>query len=251
MKRAAWGLWLPLTAAAIWQVAASAGLLSPLFFPSPLVLARTTGKMAANGELVRNAAATLLRTAVGFLIGSLAGLASGLWMGGVPSVRRSLDPVISALNATPRLSMLPLFMLLLGIGESVRIVVIALSSAVIVSIAAVEAVGGIHRAWVDLARNYGAGAWEMFGAVYVPAVLPQIFTGLRLALGHALVMAVSTELVIPSSGLGSMIWLAWQTFSTDRLYVAILLTAALGTVLNAGLRAMERRVIPWKSVGQG
>lgn len=247
MKRAMWGLWLPLAAVVLWQAGVSVGLLNPLFFPAPSQLLRSAARMTASGELPRNAGVTLLRTAAGFLIGSAIGLAAGLWMGSVAGVRRSLDPIVSALNATPRLSLLPLLLLLLGVGENVRITLIALSAAITVSIAAVEAVGNIHPAWVDLALNYGAQPFDVLRAVYLPACMPEVFTGLRLALGHSLVMAVSIELMLPSSGLGSMIWLAWQTFSVDRLYVAMILTAAIGTALNAGLYRLEKRLIPWKA----
>lgn len=246
MKRLAWQLWLPSTAALVWQVAAWAGWLNPLLFPAPVALARSAAGMIASGELGANASATLLRTAAGFLAGSAAGIAIGLSMGSFAGVRRTLDPMVSALNATPRLSLLPLLLLFFGITDGARIALIALSSMITVSIAAFEAVGNIHRAWVELAVNYGARPWDVGMSVYLPGCLPQLFTGLRLALGHALVMAVSIELVIPSSGLGSMIWLAWQTFSTDRLYVAILFTALLGVAQDAVLKRVERHVIPWK-----
>ena len=137
-------------------------------------------------------------------------------------------------------------MLFFGIGETSRLTLIALTALTITSIHAFDAVRNIHPAWVEMAVNYGASRWALVGAVYLPACLPQVFTGLRLALANALVIAVSCELVSPSTGLGSMIWLAWQTFSTDRLYVAILLTAIVGGALHAALRLLEKRLVPWK-----
>lgn len=246
MKRLAYGLWIPLTVLIAWQLASAAGWLNPLFFPAPSVLANAALKMAASGELASNAGATLGRTALGFLIGSSMGVVMGLLMGGIKSLGRSLEPLVSALNATPRLSLLPLLMLFFGVGEMALLILIALSSAIFSAIAAFDAAGNIRPVWVDLAVNYGAGRSVLFRTVYLPACLPQIFTGLRLALANALVISVSAELVSPSTGLGSMIWLAWQTFSTDRLYVAILLTAILGGLLHEALRVLERRVIPWK-----
>jgi ABC-type nitrate/sulfonate/bicarbonate transport system permease component len=246
MKRLGYGLWFPLTVLIAWQIASALGWLSPIFFPAPSVLAKSAAKMAVTGELARNAGATLGRTALGFLIGSSAGLTIGLLMGGMKSLGRSLEPVVSALNATPRLSLFPLLMLFFGVGETARLILIALSSAIIVAIAAFDAVGNIRPVWVDLAVNYGAGRSALFRTVYLHACLPQIFTGLRLALANALVIAISAELVSPSTGLGSMIWLAWETFSTDRLYVAIFVTAILGGLLHEALYVLERRVIPWK-----
>jgi len=246
VKRIAWALWLPCAVLLAWQIGSAAGWANRALFPPPSELARAAARMIASGELAANAGATLLRTVAGFSLGSAAGLMLGLSMGGFPGVRRTFDPVVSALNATPRLSLLPLLLLFLGITDSARIAIIALSSMITVAIAAFEAVGNIHPAWVQLAVNYGARRWNLATAVYLPGCLPQLFTGLRLALGHALVMAVSTELVLPSTGLGSMIWLAWQTFSTDRLYVAIAFTGLLGVGQDWALKRAERRCIPWK-----
>ena len=246
MRNLAWRLWLPVLVLLLWQLSASAGLLNPLFFPAPSVLFRAAVGMTVSGELARNTGATLARAAVGFLIGSVLGLAAGLWMGGMPRVRQSLEPVISAFNATPKLSLFPLLLLFLGVGETAKISIIALGSLVVVAIHALDAVCSLHPAWVDMAINYGASRRALFGEVYLPACLPQIYTGLRLALANALVIAISCELVSPSAGLGSMIWLAWQTFSPERLYIAVLLTAMLGILLHEALHRLEKRVVPWK-----
>jgi ABC-type nitrate/sulfonate/bicarbonate transport system permease component len=251
MKRLVWSLWVPLAVIASWQLAASAGWISPVFAPAPSVLLRSTAQMIRTGELIANVAATVARTAGGFLIGSAIGLAVGVAMGGMPNVLRSLDPIVSALNATPKLILLPLLLLLLGLGETARIALIALTVLVVVAIHTADAIRHIRPVWVELAVNYGADRRALIWDVYLPACLPQVFTGLRLALGQALVIAVSCELVSPSTGLGSMIWLAWQTFSTDRLYVAILVTAALGAILHEVLRRVEKRLVPWKPQNEG
>ena len=240
-------LWLPAAAIVIWQLAAFSGLLNPLFVPAPTVLLSSAAAMTQSGELPSNAAATLGRAAAGFLIGAAAGVSTGLLMGSITSVRQSIEPIVSALNATPKLSLFPLLMLMFGIGEAARLTLIALASFIITAIHALDALRNIHPAWVEVARNYGASRWALFSLVYLPACLPQVFSGLRLAMANALVLAISCELVNPSSGLGSLIWLAWQTFSTDRLYVAILTTAVLGGSLHAALRALERRLVPWKT----
>jgi ABC-type nitrate/sulfonate/bicarbonate transport system permease component len=246
MSRILWGLWLPLLALVAWQIAVGAGFLNPLFFPAPSTLAGSAVKMIRSGELEWNAAATLGRTVVGFLTGSAAGLAVGLLMGGIASIRKSLQPIVSALNATPKVSLLPILILFFGVGEAAPITLIALSSLVIVSIHTFDAVQQIRPVWVELAVNYGATKRTLFHKIYLPACLPPVFTGLRLALANALVVAVACELVTPSSGLGSMIWLAWQTFSTDRLWIALLTTALLGSLLHEFLRRLEKRLVPWK-----
>ncbi len=247
MKRLVWALWLPLLALAAWQIASGAGVLNPLFFPAPSALANSAVRLIKSGELLRNAAATLGRTAAGFLIGSAAGLGIGLLMGGIQGVRKSLQPMVGALNATPKMSLLPVLMLLLGVGEAAPITLIALGSMVIVSLHTFDAVEQIRPIWVEIAINYGANRGALFARVYLPACLPRVFTGLRLALANALVIAVACELINPSTGLGSMIWLSWQTFSTDRLWIALLATALIGGVLHEGLRQLEKRIVPWQA----
>ena len=246
MSRLAWRLWVPVMLIACWQLAAAAGWVSPLFAPAPSVLIRTAAGMISTGELPAHAAATLSRTAAGFLIGSAAGLGIGMLMGAVRRVFQSIDPIVSALNATPKLILLPLLFLLLGLGEAPRLVLIAITVLGIVAIHTADAVGHIRPAWVEMAVNYGANRRTLVRDVYLPACLPQVFTGLRLALGNALVIAVSCELVSPTDGLGSVIWLAWQTFAIDRLYVSILVTAILGAVLHGALRTLEKRLVPWR-----
>lgn len=251
MRRLAWRLWLPAVLVILWQLACSAGLLNPLFVPAPSTLLPAAARMAASGELARNVGATLGRMGAGFLIGSVFGLGTGLLMGSSPRMRQSLEPMVSALNATPKLSIFPLALLLFGVGETARIGVIALGCLIIMSMHAFDAVSNIHSTWVDMAVNYGARKRSLFAAVYVPACLPQIFTGLRVAMGNALVIAVAAEMVTPSVGLGSMIWLAWQTFSVDRLYIAVLLTAILGSMLHEVLLWLEKRIVPWKVPNAG
>ncbi|HTK29144.1 MAG TPA: ABC transporter permease [Vicinamibacterales bacterium] len=247
MTRVVWSVWLPLAALAAWQAAAMAGLASPLFAPAPTLLARSAAEMVRSGELPASIAATLARTAGGFAIGSAIGLAAGLLMGSLRAAFRSFDPILSALNATPKLILLPLLLIVLGVGEPARLTLIALTALVVVAIHTADAIHHVRPAWVELAVNYGADRRALVRHVYLPACLPQVFTGLRLALGNALVIAVSCELVSPSTGLGSVIWLAWQTFSIDRLYIAILTTAALGAGLHGALRLAERRLLPWKA----
>jgi len=246
VKRLALGLWLPLALLVSWQVLASAGILDALFFPPPSALLIAAGRMIASGELGGQIRVTLVRMLTGFLAGSLAGLLCGLLMGAVTAVRHSLEPLISALYSTPKLTLLPMLMLFLGVGDSARILLIAIGCFVLTAVHGLDAVRSINFTYVELAINYGAGPLAVFRKVYLPACLPQVFTGLRLSLGRALVMTISVELVGSSDGLGSMIWMAWQTFATEKLYVAVFVTAASGALFHKSLQRLEARLIPWR-----
>jgi ABC-type nitrate/sulfonate/bicarbonate transport system permease component len=233
----------------LWEALARTQVLDPLFFPPPSVLAVTTVEMLRDGSLALHLAATLRRLVSGFLIGSLTGLPCGLLMGGSARLRQMLEPLVSALYSTPKLTLLPMLMLFFGVGEASRIFLIAASCFVLLAMHALDAVRSVDPVHVQVARNYGAERLDLVRRVYFPASLPMIFTGFRIALGRGLVITVSVELVAPSDGLGSMIWLAWQTFTTERLYVGVLLTALLGGAFHAGLRRLEREAVPWRESG--
>lgn len=238
-------LWLPVGVLVLWQALASRHVLNALFFPAPTVVLAAAWEMLISGEFSSQVGATLTRMFTGVAIGALAGLACGLAMGAAAPVRRSLEPVISALNATPKLAVLPMLMLFTGVGETARIVPIALSCFIQLAVHGLDAVRSVNQAYAEMARNYGAGRCAMLRRVYLPTSLPQIFTGLRLALGRALVLTISVEMLSSTNGLGSMIWMAWQTFSTDKLYVSVFAAAVLGVLTHNGLRWVEARLIPW------
>jgi NitT/TauT family transport system permease protein len=247
LRNFALALWLPVGLVILWQTLAARGILNALFFPPPTQVVSAGWRMLRSGELESQVGATLGRMVLGVLIGSIGGLACGLGMGAFEPVRRSLEPAVSALNSTPKLALLPLLMLFTGVGETARIVPIALTCFIILAMSGLDAVQSVNRAYVDLARNYGANRRAMLRRVYLPASLPRVFTGLRLALGRALVITISVEMVSSPTGLGSMIWLAWQTFSTEKLYIGVVSAAALGTLFHTGLKWIEARLIPWES----
>jgi len=239
-------IWLPLALVAAWQVGASVGLINPLFFPAPSALVATAGHMLASGELARQLGVTVRRMLLGFFVGGALGLVCGVLMGTVEMVRRTLEPVVAGLFTTPKITLLPMLMLLLGVGESARVTLVAAGSFVMVALNAADAVRGINRTYLEMASNYGASRAMLFRKVYLPASLPQVFTGIRLAVGRALIITVAVELISCPDGIGSMIWVAWQTLATEKLYVGVIATAALGALLHHSLQRLENAVIPWK-----
>lgn len=248
LERAVCSVILPLALITAWQVGGAYGLLDPLFFPTPWKLLLHGGQLLNSGRLQDAVGATLTRLLAGFLLGSASGLIVGLLMGGIRRIRYALEPMVSALYATPKLTLLPMLMLFLGIGDASRIAVVAASCFILVAIHAVDAVQSIDKSYVEMASNYGAGGLDLFRKVYLPAAMPQVFTGLRLALGTGLVMTISVELVAPSDGLGSMILLGWQTFVTEDLYIGVLVASVLGIIFHAALQRIESQFISWRPV---
>jgi ABC-type nitrate/sulfonate/bicarbonate transport system permease component len=243
--RALLGLWPPALVIGMWQVAASIGWLNALFFPSPAHLVKTAWELTRTGEIEHHLAATVGRLLAAFLLGSAAGIPMGLALGSFAFWRRSLQSLFTGLNATPKLALLPAFLVLFGLNEGARLLPAAVSCFVLTTVYSMDAALTVRQSYLDLARSYGAKRLALFFRIYIPACLPSLFTGMRLGLGTALVMVVATEMLAASSGLGSFIWITSQTLALDRMYVGIALCTVLGIVKGHVFSAIERRVTPW------
>jgi NitT/TauT family transport system permease protein len=239
-------LWLPCLIVGGWEISARRGFVDPLFFPAPTAILAAGVRLAASGELAMHLAATLTRLIVAFAVATVAGLTCGLSMGLWPRVNRSLEPLISALYTTPKISLLPLLFVLFGIGDTARTMLVAASAFIIVTLHAFDAVSGVNRAFVELARNYGARGFQMVRRVYLPSAFPGIFTGLRLAFGRSLTMTITVEVVSGRDGIGSMIWIAGQTLATEKLFLGVLITGCLGGLSHAMMRRIEKVALPWR-----
>jgi ABC-type nitrate/sulfonate/bicarbonate transport system permease component len=140
-----------------------------------------------------------------------------------------------------------MLMLFMGVGETARVFLIAIGCFVLMAMHGLDALRNVNHRYVELAANYGANRMNIIRQVYLPASLPQIFTGFRIALGRALTITIALELVSCPDGLGSMIWIAWQTFYTEKLYIGVILSAILGTLLHFSLKRLEAKLVPWKN----
>ena len=246
MTQVVWRLWLPVLLLLLWEIAGRAEWLDALFFPHPSRVGGALAAMIESGEWGRVVVETMTRSLMGFALGSLCGLAmgivTGLWVG----ARRSVEWMISALLSSPKITLLPLLILALGVGELPKMLLVAIAAFVVVALQTADAVRQVPSTFVEMGRNYGAKGASMLRWVYLPAVLPHVLSALRIALGRSLGVAVSVELVTGSGGLGHMIWRGWQAFATERVYVGVLTTALLGATLHLIGAAIERRLVAWK-----
>jgi ABC-type nitrate/sulfonate/bicarbonate transport system permease component len=237
--------WLLALLLACWQILAARRILDPLFFPPPTKVGETLWKMLASGELGREVGATLARAGAGLLAGVVGGALLSILLCLSTPLRTAAQPLVSALYSTPRLTMLPMVMLIFGVNETSRLALVALSVGLVMVIQISDAVRGVSRDYVDLAANYGASRAVIVRKVYLPACLPQIFTALRLCTGRALVMTISIEMLSSNDGIGSMIWMSWQTFATEKLYASVVVAALLGLLSGPVFHRLERRFVPW------
>ena len=245
-----WERWLLLfllaVALLLWEAGVRAGLISALFFPAPSTIARSLLEMMASGELWIDLKATLSRLGLGLCIGGGLGLLLGLLMGWSRRLRSIVDPLVAALHPIPKITILPLIMIVLGIGEASKVALIAIATFFPMLINTMAGVRQIRPIYFEVAENYGARQHHVFGQVVLPGSLPLILTGARLALNTALVLTMAAELLAAQEGLGATIWLAWETLRTEDLYAVLLVIALLGSGFNRGLQYLAWRLVPWQ-----
>ena len=230
-----------------WELWARGRSASTILFPPPSVIGATLAKQALSGELLDTVAATLRRLAFGFVLGGVPALLLGLLMGFSARVRAAVDPVVAAAHSVPKIAVLPILMILLGIGEAPKIVVVAAAAffpLLINTMAGVRQISPIH---FEVAHSYGASAPRVFWRVLLPGSLPQILSGARLALNGGLLITIALEIVAARTGLGAAIWLAWQTLRVEELFSALVVASLLGIGFNATLVRLEKRLVPWHS----
>lgn len=235
----------------LWEWSARHGIITALFFPAPTTIVATLGKWMVNGALTPHVAATLSRLGVGGCVGAAVGLGIGLLIGWSSRLRRMVDPLIAAAHPLPKMALLPLVMILFGIGETSKIVLIAVSALFPMVINTAAGVRQTPALYFEVAHNYGAGAFMVFRRVIIPGSLPMILTGLRLAVNLAFTITISTEIVAAQQGLGAIIWLAWETLRTEELYAALTVIALLGVSINGSIKILTTRLLPWQTCSQG
>lgn len=236
----------PLLLLGLWEGLVRLGALDARFFPAPSSIAGTFAEMAASGELARHIAASLRRVALGLLCGGGPGLVLGLAMGLSRWARAALNPIIAATYPIPKSAILPLVMLIFGLGDASKVALVAIGVFYLVLINTMAGVQSIPPIYLDVGRNYGASRAQLFLTVALPGALPLIFTGLRLGLGIGLILIVIAEIVGARSGIGYMLWQAWTIFQVERMYVGLVVIAVLGWGAALVLDAVERLVIPWR-----
>lgn len=240
----------PLTVLALWEALARGGIIDSRFWPAPTSLAGTFRELLVEGDLIGDIRATLFRVLGGFLLGAVPAVALGLVMGLFWPVRVFLMPIATAIYALPKISLLPLVLITFGRGESSKLFMVALSIFFLVVLSTMSGVLAIDRAYRDVARNLGASRWQTFATVALPGAMPATFTGLRLALGFALIVIVGTEFLSPGDGgVGNLIWESWQVLRIRAMFVGLIVTGLIGWALTLGLDLVERAVVPWKPAG--
>jgi ABC-type nitrate/sulfonate/bicarbonate transport system permease component len=240
------GIASPLALLVVWEAAARLHFIDTRFFPAPSSVIAVLFEMLKSGELVTNTLVSLKRLALGTLIGGAPALILGIAMGLNRWVRAVFDPLVAATYPIPKSAILPLALLIFGLGEGSKIFMVAIGVFFPVVINATTGVLEINRIYLDVGRNFKASRWNTFWTIALPGALPVIMTGFKLGIGIGLVLIAIAEMIGAKSGLGYMIWTAWETFSVEQMYVGLFMIAIIGFVLTLLLNELERFIIPWK-----
>ena len=242
---------VPVVLLVLWQAASEADWIDSRLYPSPTDIVRQGRELAADGLLWEQTWVSTRRVLQGYALGSLAGVAVGLAMGTWRPARVALDPILTALYTVPKLALLPVFLTIFGFGEAPVIVLIAVTVFFFVWISTTAAILSVHEGYRDAARVFGVNRWQMFRHVLLPASAPQVFVGLRIAAGVAVLVLIGVEFVLGGRGLGHLIEQGRVLFQTERIYVGIVVVAVLGFVFMSLVRVIGRRVTPWSREDDG
>jgi NitT/TauT family transport system permease protein len=229
-----------------WEAASRSGWISPLFLPGPTAVAVEAGRMVASGELARHLGVSLVRIASGFALGAAAGTALGLLLGASPLAGALGNPLIAATYPIPKIALLPLMILWLGIGEAPKVAMIALGVFFPVVINTYAGVRETAPLMVQAAVSLGARRRQVLTKVILPSALPTILAGYRLGAGMALLLVVSAEMINATAGVGFLILHAGDLMLTDKLMVGLVLLSVLGLASTWALRALEGYLAPWR-----
>ncbi|WP_244972632.1 ABC transporter permease [Paramicrobacterium fandaimingii] len=236
----------PILLLCLWQAASVSGLVDRRFWPAPTDIGVAFVENIESGVLISEAAISLRRILTGFACGTALGVVIGLLLGTVRTLRVAFYPIIGALYTVPKIAIIPLLLLLFGLGEAPKLVLISAGVFFIVVISCVAAVTGVSSSYLEPVRTFNASFMQRLCHVVIPAALPELFIAFRLAMGQAVLLTIGIEIIQSSDGLGFMIWNAWELYLTSLMYVGIVFVSLLGVVLQGSVTFVGNRIMPWR-----
>lgn len=241
--RIAGGFLLPALIVIAWQIVTTTGIVAPYLLPSPESVFAAGIELAERGLLWTHIAISVQRVLLGFAIGSVIGLA----IAGIVGLSRIgdvlLSPTLSAVRAVPSLAWVPLLILWMQIGEESKVTLIAIGAFFPVYTTVASALRHVDPQLVEAGRSFSLRGWSLFRTVQLPAVVPSVVAGLRLALAQAWLFLVAAELIASSMGLGFLLTDSQNSGRVDRILLSIVLLALLGTITNALLVLVEKYLL--------
>jgi sulfonate transport system permease protein len=237
----------PLLLLAAWELVSELQLFPPEILVPPHQVFATFVELLQDGELTTDLWASAQRLALGFFAGSFLGLVFGLVLGLFPIAERFSGLVFHILRQVPTVALVPLFILLLGIQETFKIVMIGFAAFFPVALNTIDGIRDVPRPFREVAAVLRFDTWSMVRRVMLPGALPSIVTGLRLALSRSWMMLVAGELFASNAGIGHLMDWGRQLFQIDVVMVGVVITGIVGFALDGVLKSVERRFSLWKA----
>lgn len=229
----------------LWEAVVRGGLLNPVLLPAPTVIVRHLSAIVAGGSFAAPLGHTLYLLGVAYVIGCVLAVGLGLLMGRSRIVYGLFEPLVEVLRPLPKPALLPPLILFLGLGDLMKLTVIALGVFFPVLVNTIQGVRGIDPVMLDAARTFQHGRAATLFKVVLPGSLPLIFSGMRIALGIGLVLVVIAEMMAGTGGIGYLIIDMQRSFRIPDMYAWIVILAVLGYGLNEAFIRVERRSIHW------
>ena len=239
--------WIAMAAVVVlWQLSGSLSLVNPIFLPSPLAILRAIYQLALSGALWLHLSASLMRIGTGWMLGTLAGIAVGFSIGLFGHARSVGITFISALFPIPKIALLPLLILWLGIGEEPKIATIALGVFFSTAISVYSGVDAVPRNLIRMAQSFGVPFSTIVRQVIWPGALPAILAGFRITASVALLLVVSAEMIGAEYGIGAFVLQAGNLMQTDQLLAGVVILSVFGLAVGKLISLLETRLLHWR-----
>jgi ABC-type nitrate/sulfonate/bicarbonate transport system permease component len=229
-----------------WELSTRFEILNPFYFPPFSKILAKGYELFANGSIWEHVWFSLTNFAIGFVVSVVLGVVIGVPMGWYKAISKTFDPLLSGIYATPLIALLPLIIMMFGLGSISKIIMTVLAAVFPILINTMVGIANTDHRLITMARAFGAKDRHIFLKVSLPGSLPYIVAGMRVALGRALVYIVVAEQYGAAMGLGYLSSLAAQRFQMAAMFVPIVIIAGLGAGLNELLKAVEHRLEKWK-----
>src|SRR6476661_2766075 len=232
---------------AIWELCGNTfQLINPMFMSAPSLIIKAAWQMFASGEIWNDLYISGIEFAWGYILSIVGAIPFGIAIGWYKKFAYVCDPFVNAMNATPRVALLPLVIIWLGIGILSKVGIIFLGAVFPLIINTRDGVKTTPHNLLTAARSFGASEWILFRSVVLPSTIPFILSGLRLGLGRAIVGVMVGELYAATAGIGFMITVAGATFQTDKVFVGVLIFALTGMIGTEMITRVEKRFDKWR-----